>query len=75
MENHSNNHLQPFSKWLRNSGVAAVTGWRWRKKKYIKTLNIAGRLYVTQEAVVEFHRRAAAGEFSKNSTRPEKEGV
>ena len=30
-----------------------------------KPLNIAGRQYLTQEAIDEFHRRASAGEFSQ----------
>lgn len=30
-----------------------------------RTINIAGRQYLTQEAIDEFHHRASAGEFSQ----------
>jgi hypothetical protein len=36
----------------------------------LKTINIAGRQYLTQEAVNEFQRRAAAGEFSQPHKTP-----
>jgi len=52
-----------LSKWLAKIGVTPCTAWRWRKKGWLKTINIAGRQYVTQEAIDEFHRRATAGEF------------
>jgi len=32
---------------------------------WVKTINIAGRQYLTQEAIDEFRRRASAREFSK----------
>jgi hypothetical protein len=35
------------------------------QKRLLKTVNIAGRQYLTQEAIDEFHRRASAGEFSQ----------
>jgi len=54
-----------LSQWLQRVGVTACTAWRWRKKGWLKTVNIAGRQYLTQEAIEEFHRRASAGEFSK----------
>ena len=54
-----------LSKWLEQVGVTSCTAWRWRKKGWLKTINIAGRQYVTQEAIGEFRRRAAAGEFSQ----------
>jgi predicted site-specific integrase-resolvase len=51
--------------WLTRIGVTPVTGWRWRNKGWLKTVNIMGRVYVTDEAVLEFSRRAQAGEFAK----------
>jgi len=54
-----------LSKWLEQIGVTACTAWRWRKKGWLKTINIAGRQYLTQEGLEEFHRRAAAGEFAQ----------
>jgi predicted site-specific integrase-resolvase len=54
-----------LSKWLEQVGVTSCTAWRWRKKGWLKTINIAGRQYLTQEAMDEFHRRATAGEFAQ----------
>jgi len=51
-----------LQQWLANTGV---TAWRWRKKGWLKTVNIAGRQYLTQESIDEFTRRAVAGEFAQ----------
>ena len=45
-------------------GVTNTTGWRWRKRGILKTTNIYGRLYIAEDTLVEFHRRATAGEFA-----------
>jgi hypothetical protein len=63
-------HVNPaavisLSKWLEQIGVTPCTAWRWRKKGWLKTVNIAGRQYLTQEAIDEFHHRAVAGEFAQ----------
>jgi predicted site-specific integrase-resolvase len=69
-----------LNRWLEQVGVTPVTAWRWRQRGWLKTVNIAGRQYLTQEAIDEFHRRAVAGEFVQvhkvpsrngNSQRPE----
>ena len=54
-----------LSRWLEQVGVTTFTAWRWRKRGWLKTINIAGRQYLTQDAIDEFHRRASAGEFSQ----------
>lgn len=54
-----------LSKWLAQVGVTSCTAWRWRKKGWLKTINIAGRQYLTQEIIDEFQRRAVAGEFAQ----------
>jgi len=54
-----------LQQWLADVGVTACTAWRWRKKGWLKTVNICGRQYLTQEAIEEFKRRAAAGEFAQ----------
>lgn len=61
-------HAQPplaLDKYLAESGISPVTAWRYRRKGWLKTINISGRHYVTREAIAEFNRRAQAGEFSK----------
>jgi len=50
--------------------VTTCTAWCWRKRGWLKTVIIAGRQYLTQEAIDEFHRRASAGEFSQASKVP-----
>jgi predicted site-specific integrase-resolvase len=51
--------------WREQVGVTPCTLWRWRKKGWLKTVNICGRLYLTQEAITEFYERAQQGEFSQ----------
>ncbi len=52
-------------KWLEQVGVTPCTAWRWRKKGWLTTVNIAGRQYLTQAAIEEFNRRAVTGEFAQ----------
>ena len=54
-----------LSQWLQRVGVTACTAWRWRKKGWLQTVNIAGRQYLTQEAIDKFNKRAAAGDFAQ----------
>jgi hypothetical protein len=56
--------LVSLNKWLCEMGVTATTGWRWRKKGVLQTVNIYGRLYISEKSIVEFHQRATAGEFA-----------
>jgi hypothetical protein len=59
-----------LNRWLEQVGVTPCTAWRWRKKGWLQTINIAGRQYLTQEAIDEFHRRAVAGEFAQEHKTP-----
>jgi hypothetical protein len=59
-----------FSKFLAEVGRSSVTGWRWRRKGWIDTINIAGRPYVRREAIEKFLTRAEAGEFAKSTALP-----
>jgi hypothetical protein len=54
-----------FDRFLESLGVTPATGWRWRNKGWIKTLNISGRLYISRAEINRFQQRVAAGEFSK----------
>jgi predicted site-specific integrase-resolvase len=62
-----------LQQWLADVGVTACTAWRWRKKGWLKTINICGRQYLTQEAIDEFTRRASAGEFAQVHKVPQRE--
>jgi len=64
-----------LSKWLAEVGITPITAWRWRKRGWLKTVNIAGRQYLTQEAIDEFYRRAVAGEFAQDHKVPVRKEV
>src|ERR1700691_640153 len=59
-----------LARWLEQIGVTACTAWRWRKKGWLKTVNICGRQYLTQKAIEDFTRRAAAGDFAQTHKLP-----
>ncbi len=47
-------------------GRTPVTIWRWQKLGWLDaSVNIAGKPYLTREAICKFNTRAAAGEFAK----------
>ena len=64
-----------LNRWLAQVGVTPLTAWRWRKRGWLKTINIAGRVYLTQSAIDEFNRRAVAGEFAKQHRVPTRKEV
>jgi hypothetical protein len=63
-----------LDKWTQQTGVAPVTVWRWRNKGWLSVSNIAGKLYLTTEALLEFERRLKNGEFAKEPTVPKRYG-
>jgi hypothetical protein len=62
--------LVPLNRWLAETGRSTITGWRWRKKGWLKTINICGRVYLTADAIAEFTARAEAGEFASEHKVP-----
>jgi len=63
-----------LARWLEQTGVTACTAWRWRKKGWLRVVNISGRLYLTAEAITEFRHRAERGEFSQVHRVPTRSG-
>jgi predicted site-specific integrase-resolvase len=59
-----------LSRWCENIGRSSITAWRFRKRGWLKTINIAGRVYVSESAAQEFARRAEAGEFAREPKVP-----
>ena len=53
-----------LDKFMEQSGLSPATCWRYRKRGWLSTIVIAGRNYVTREAIAEFNRRAGSGEFA-----------
>lgn len=62
--------IQPIQHFCRACNIAPVSAWRYEKRGWIKTINISGRRYITAEAVMDFLRRAEAGEFSRTPVVP-----
>jgi hypothetical protein len=65
MNKSPNPPLIALDKFMRDIGRDRVTGWRWRKRGWLTTVNIAGREYVTDDEAQKFTARAVAGEFAK----------
>ena len=59
-----------LDKFIEQSGLSAVTVWRYRRAGWLNTLNICGRHYVTRAEIARFNARAAAGEFAKRPKQP-----
>ena len=55
--------LKPFNRWCRENGITRATGWRWRRDGIIKTINIYGRKYVSNDEEERFQERANRGDF------------
>ena len=54
-----------LDKWTADVGINPSTAWQWRKRGWLKTVNIAGRHYITAAQRTEFLRLAEAGEFAQ----------
>jgi hypothetical protein len=61
-----------LSKFINDVGVDRTTVWRWRKDEWLETINISGRIYVTN--LERFLARAASGEFAKPHPTPKRAG-
>jgi hypothetical protein len=56
--------IESLQKFLESIGRSRTTGYRWRQMGWLKCVTIAGRPYVTREAISEFMRRAESGELA-----------
>ena len=72
MTNEAKAPLVVLNQWIRQIGVSSVTAWRWRRAGWLETVNIAGRVYVTDEGIENFKRRARAGEFAVEHKVPQR---
>jgi hypothetical protein len=61
-----------LDKFIEESGLSAVTVWRYRRAGWLDTLNICGRHYLTRSEIARFNSRAAAGEFAKRPAQPKR---
>jgi hypothetical protein len=60
-------NLLAFDRWLQDFGRTPASGWRYRQRGWISTINIAGRLYVTRDEVARFEARAGGGGIQQDS--------
>ena len=67
--------IQSLKSFISGVGISPVTAWRFEKRGWLQTVNIAGRRYITAEAAAEFVRRAEAGEFAKQHITPKRAEV
>ncbi len=61
-----------LDSFIQRIGVTDTTAWRWRKKGWLKTKNILGRVYITAPDLREFNRRLDAGDFAKDHIAPKR---
>jgi hypothetical protein len=55
----------------RQIGRTPVTLWRWQKLGWLDaSVNIAGKPYLTREAIARWNARARAGEFARAAHTP-----
>ena len=63
---HETPPLISVKNFARQIGRTTVTVWRWQKLGWIDaSVNIAGKPYLTREAIEKFTHRATAGEFAR----------
>jgi hypothetical protein len=67
--------LRSLDSWIDAVGVTRSTVWRWRRDGKLETVNIAGRVYVTDEAIADFVKRAEAGEFAQHHVAPKRTAI
>ena len=63
-------NLIPFEEWLASLGRSKVSGWRYRKKQMVTTVNLMGRVFVSRQEIARFEQRAMAGEFARARSTP-----
>lgn len=66
----SASNLVSFDDWLNDLGKTRVTGFRWRQKGLVSTVNIFGRLYISREEIGSFEEKAKRGDFSREPKTP-----
>jgi hypothetical protein len=64
--------MMSLDKFIEQTGLSAVTLWRYRKKGMLTTVNICGRQYILRAEIARISERAAAGEFAKPPNHPRK---
>jgi hypothetical protein len=56
--------LIPGDEFINDFGISRTTFWRWRKRGWITTVEIAGRHYLHRDELTRFQDRARQGHFA-----------
>ncbi len=64
----------PLDLFTQENHISPVTAWRWRKRGWLRTVNLAGRQYIERDEIRRFLERARAGEFAKDAVTPKRNG-
>jgi hypothetical protein len=62
-------NLVSFHGWLHELNRTRSTGHQWRKRYpwlAAGVVNVFGKLYISRDTIVEFERRALAGELARD---------
>jgi hypothetical protein len=62
-----------LSQFIEETALSPTTIWRFRKKGFLRTVNICGRHYVLRSEIARFNARAVTGEFAKICNQPTRE--
>jgi len=65
--NDNKQKLMQSEVFIQNLGISRTTFWRWRKRGWVTSVNIAGRQYISAAEVEKFNQRAQAGQFAATS--------
>jgi hypothetical protein len=66
--------LVPYNDWLSSLHRSRITGWRWRMRGWVVTVNVSGRHFVERGEIDRFTARARNGEFAKAIKMPDGKG-
>ncbi len=61
-----------LDKFIETMGITDTTAWRYRKRGWLETDNIAGRVYIYPDAIRKFNARVKSGEFAKEHVTPKR---
>jgi hypothetical protein len=62
-----------LSQFIEQTALSPTTVWRFRKKGFLRTINICGRHYILRSEIARFNARAVTGEFAKTCNQPMRE--
>lgn len=62
----SSSGLVSLAAYGRALNRSKATMWRYRKREWLKPVNLLGKLYLTKQAIEEFEAKVLRGDFAKD---------